>query len=85
MKEAQNSDSKTHVKKLNLTSRTEIGHKSLKYLFLETPCTQTASIEMLSLCAYSNLHCLTTRQWFSVLVLFCSLSCLKLLPVFLCH
>ena len=38
MKRAQNSDSKTHVKKQNPTSRTEISRKSLKYLFLETPC-----------------------------------------------
>ena len=38
MKQAQNSDSKTHMKKLNLAYRTEIRHKSLKYLFLETPC-----------------------------------------------
>ena len=38
MKRAQNSDSKTHVKKQNPTSRTEIRWKSLKYLFLETPC-----------------------------------------------
>ena len=38
MKRAQNSDSKTHVKKQNLNSRTEIRQKSLKYLFLETPC-----------------------------------------------
>ena len=38
MKRAQNSDSKTHVKKRNPTSRTEIRRKSLKYLFLETPC-----------------------------------------------
>ena len=28
----------THVKKQNLTSRTEIRRHSLKYLFLETPC-----------------------------------------------
>ena len=38
MKQAQNSDSKTHVNKQNLTSRTEIRRQSLKYLFLETPC-----------------------------------------------
>ena len=38
MKRAQNSDSKTHVKQQNPTSRTEIRRKSLKYLFLETPC-----------------------------------------------
>ena len=38
MKRAQNSDSKTHVKKQNLNSRTEIRQKSLKYLYLETPC-----------------------------------------------
>ena len=38
MKRAPNSDSKTHVKKQNPTSRTEIRRKSLKYLFLETPC-----------------------------------------------
>ena len=38
MKRAQNSDSKTHVKKQNPTSRTEISRQSLKYLFLETPC-----------------------------------------------
>ena len=38
MKRARNSDSKTHVKKQNLNSRTEIRQKSLKYLFLETPC-----------------------------------------------
>ena len=39
MKGARNSDSKTHVKKQNPTSGTEIRQKSLKYLFLETPCT----------------------------------------------
>ena len=39
MKRAQNSDSITHVKKQNPSSRTEIRQKSLKYLFLETPCT----------------------------------------------
>ena len=38
MKRARNSDSKTHLKKQNLTSRKEIRRKSLKYLFLETPC-----------------------------------------------
>ena len=38
MKRAQNSDSKTHVKKSNPTSRTEIKRNSLYYLFLETPC-----------------------------------------------
>ena len=40
MKRAQNSDSKTHMKKQNPTSRTEISRKSLKYLFLETPCSE---------------------------------------------
>ena len=39
MKPPQNSDSITHVKKQNPTSKTEIRRKSLKYLFLETPCT----------------------------------------------
>ena len=39
MKRAQNFDSKTHLKKWNPTFRTKIGRKSLKYLFLETPCT----------------------------------------------
>ena len=38
MKRTQNSDSKPHVKKQNLTSRTEVRRKSLKYLFLETHC-----------------------------------------------
>ena len=38
MNRAQNSDSETHVKKQNRTSRTEIGQNSLKYLFFETPC-----------------------------------------------
>ena len=38
MKRLRNSDSITHVKKQNPTSRTEIRQKSLKYLFLETPC-----------------------------------------------
>ena len=38
MKRSRNSDSKTHVKKQNPTSRTEISRQSLKYLFLETPC-----------------------------------------------
>ena len=38
MKRAQNSDFWTQVKKWNPTSRTEIRQKSLKYLFLETPC-----------------------------------------------
>ena len=38
MKQAQYLDSKTHMNKLNLTSRTEIRNKALKYLFLETPC-----------------------------------------------
>ena len=40
MKRARNSDSETRVKKLNPTSSTEIRQKSLKYLFLETPCTE---------------------------------------------
>ena len=39
MKWAGNSDSETHVKRLNPTSRTEIKRKPRKYLFLETPCT----------------------------------------------
>ena len=38
MKWAGNSDSETHVKRLNPTSRTEIKRKPRKYLFLETPC-----------------------------------------------
>ena len=38
MKRAGNSDSETHVKRLNPTSRTEIKRKPRKYLFLETPC-----------------------------------------------
>ena len=38
MKRAQNSDSKTHVQKLNPTFRTDIRQKLLNYLFLETPC-----------------------------------------------
>ena len=37
MKRAPNSDSKTHVKKQNPTSRTEIRRKSLKYLFQRHP------------------------------------------------
>ena len=44
MKRAQNSDSKTHVKKLNPTSRTEIRRKTLYYLFLETPCISFAIV-----------------------------------------
>ena len=39
LKRVRNSDSKTHVNKQNPTSITEIRRKSLKYLFLETPCT----------------------------------------------
>ena len=39
MKRLSNSDSKTHVKKQNPTSGTEIRQKPLKYLFLETPST----------------------------------------------
>ena len=38
MKRARSSDSITHLKKQNPTSRTEIRQTSLKYLFLETPC-----------------------------------------------
>ena len=38
MKRAKNPDSKTHVKRGNPTSRTEIRRKLLYYLFLETPC-----------------------------------------------
>ena len=38
MKRPQNSDSITHVKRQNSTFRTETRRKSLKYLFLETPC-----------------------------------------------
>ena len=38
MKQARNSGSKTHVKKLNPISRTEIRRKTRKYLFLGTPC-----------------------------------------------
>ena len=37
MKCARNSDSKTHLKKLNPSSRTEIRRKSLKYLFQRHP------------------------------------------------
>ena len=40
MEWAQNSDYKTHLKKQNPTYRKEIKLKSLKYLFLETPCTK---------------------------------------------
>ena len=39
MKRARNFDSITHLKRQNPTSRTEIRRTSLKYLFLETPCT----------------------------------------------
>ena len=38
MKLAQNSDYKTHAKKLNPTSRTEIGYKSLWCIFFGAPC-----------------------------------------------
>ena len=38
MKRARSSDSITHLKKQNPTSRTEIRQTSLKFLFLETPC-----------------------------------------------
>ena len=51
MKPPQNSDSKTRVKKQNLTSKTEIRQKSLKYLFLETPCIDYEDAEM-----HKNIH-----------------------------
>ena len=38
LKQAQDFDSKTHLKKQKPTFRTEISQKQLKYLFLETPC-----------------------------------------------
>ena len=44
MKWAQNSDSKTHVKRQNLTSGTEIRRQLLKYLFLETPCMYSPNV-----------------------------------------
>ena len=42
MKQAQNSDFKTHVEKWKTTFKREIRQKSLKYLFLETPCQSIA-------------------------------------------
>ena len=45
MKRARNSDSETHVKKLNPNSRTEIRRKSLKYL-RDTLYTGTLSVEI---------------------------------------
>ena len=58
MKQAQNSDSKTHVKKQNPTSSTEISRKSLKYLFLETPCMWNGTVVMNIVLntASSNVH-----------------------------
>ena len=38
MERARNSESETHVKKSNPTSRTEIRHKSLCYIFFSAPC-----------------------------------------------
>merc|ERR1711951_116646 len=37
MKQAQNSDSETHVENLNQTSRTDLSRKSLSYIFLGHP------------------------------------------------
>ena len=54
MKRAPNSDSKTHVKKQNPTSRTEIRRKSLKYLFLETPCSMSMTEVTSMLCGANN-------------------------------
>ena len=36
MERAQNSDSETHVKKLNQTFRTDLSRKSLSYIFWNT-------------------------------------------------
>ena len=47
MEWAQNSDSETHLKKKNPTSKTE---KSKKYLFLETPCSFNCVCLFLSIC-----------------------------------
>ena len=39
MERAQNSESVTHVKKTNPTSRTDLRRKSLCYIFFGAPCT----------------------------------------------
>ena len=75
IKRAQNSDSETHMKRLNPTSRTEIRRKPRKYLFLETPCRKYS--EILTLPSSLPMHSMYSRNFFDPFLISFGFSCFQ--------